>query len=444
VLRSVTFGIGIILAVAAFFGYLLLGGFLAPPPYDVVVAVQDIPPYTQLDASMLGVDSQHLNSQVVRTLVQRDELDQYVGGFVTTQIYAGEPLRKSAVVSATNSEGASRLSLIMKDPNRVAMVIPVDPKSAPSQVVAGDYVDIVIGLAAGSIPVSGNNNPSFDELLTNPSNSVLGPPPNVSAIPTLSPILKPIGLGSTNPISGVVSASDMNLPVAKAVIRDVPVLATSFQKVPNPSYASSGGSFGGSDQSAAVQPAYVPGDIQSLTVSVPRGSEELLKFGLDNGKISVVLLPLQTGEEANAKNTQDSTLGISWNDVLALLLAERTQALNATATSIASSVSNSPAQVETTSTPPAMPSATSNEATATRPTVDTTATIGPGAAAVTTPTLEPTASPTAQATAGGNTIPTGLDWGGLLTPLLCGFVLLILLVVAIRFIRTRRRQNALV
>ncbi len=445
-LRSVTFGIGIILALAAFCGYLLLGGFLAPPPYQVVVAVQDIPAYTQLDAGMLGVDSQHLNSQVVRTLVQRDELDQYVGGFVTTPIYAGEPLLKADVVSAANPQGANRLSLILKDPNRVAMVIPVDPKTAPEQVVSGDYVDLVIGLAAGSIPVSGNNNPDFNELLTSSSTNPSAPPLIPNVIPTLSPSVKPTAISSTTPISGLVSADNMNLPVAKAVLRDVPVLATSFQKVPNPSYTSSGGGLGGSDQTAAAQPAYIQGDIQSLTVSVPRASEELLKFGLDNGKVNIVLLPLQTGEAASASNAQDPTLGISWNDILAFLIQERTQAVSATATSIASSTPSSQTASNATATAASTPSSAATSATPNAARANTApTTAGPIATAANTPVLQATTTPTAPATStGGNTIPTGLDWGAILTPLLCGFVLLVLLVVAIRFIRTRRRQNAII
>ena len=46
-LRSATFTIGILLAGLAFLGYLFLGGLMAPPPYSVVVAVQDIPANSQ-------------------------------------------------------------------------------------------------------------------------------------------------------------------------------------------------------------------------------------------------------------------------------------------------------------------------------------------------------------------------------------------------------------
>lgn len=72
-LKSATFMIGILLALGAFVGFLLLGNFLAPPPAQVVVALRDIPPYTPLDQNMLGVDAQHLNGQVLATLVRKKE-----------------------------------------------------------------------------------------------------------------------------------------------------------------------------------------------------------------------------------------------------------------------------------------------------------------------------------------------------------------------------------
>jgi hypothetical protein len=266
-------------------------------------------------------------------------------------------------------------------------------------------------------------------------------------IPTVSAI-QPVGITATNPVSGVVAAGDMNLPLAKAVVRNVSVLATNFQKVPNPAYASSGNAFGGSDQQAPPQPEYTQGDIQSLTVSIPRGSEELVKFGLDNGKVNVVLFPLQPAEGANANNVQDPTLGISWNDVLAFLIEERTQALKAAASASASNSSaNGSAATQSAPTSAVTPTTVVRAATPTTAQTGSTPTPSGAVAGAFTPPPSPELTTVPQSPLNapyGNTIPTGLDWGAIITPLLCGFVLLILLVVAIRFIRTRRRQNALV
>ena len=85
-LRSATFTIGIVLAILAFVGFLMLGGMMAPPPYSVVVAVQDIPAYSTLDPNALGVDAQRINSQVAQTLILREEIDQYVGGSAVLRV----------------------------------------------------------------------------------------------------------------------------------------------------------------------------------------------------------------------------------------------------------------------------------------------------------------------------------------------------------------------
>jgi len=88
-----------------------------------VVAVEDIPAYSVLDPNALGIDAERINGQVASTLIQREEIDQYVGGFVIENIHAGEPLRKSAIVAQGNPEAANRLALVMTDPEKVAMIV---------------------------------------------------------------------------------------------------------------------------------------------------------------------------------------------------------------------------------------------------------------------------------------------------------------------------------
>ncbi len=118
VLRSVTFIVGLSLAVGAFVAYLALGGVLNPPPYEVVVAVRDIPPYTIITSDALARDPQTMSGTVARTLVHAKELNRYVGGMAIEHIHAGEPLRKSAVIAADNPAAARRLSLALDDPAR--------------------------------------------------------------------------------------------------------------------------------------------------------------------------------------------------------------------------------------------------------------------------------------------------------------------------------------
>lgn len=425
-LRSATFTIGILLAGLAFVGFLMLGGMMAPPPYSIVVAVQDIPAYSTLDPNALGVDAQRINSQVARALILREEVDQYIGGFILENIRAGEPLRKGAIVAPNNPQAINRLALIMTDPDKVAMVIPVDPKTAPSQIAPGDWVDLVVGFAPGNI--SAGSNSTFSHLLAPPTPVSpivsFGPTPVGGArpVPTVPPNPSPPNPPIT---SGSVSANDMNLPADKVMIQNVPVLAVRFQQVPNPAFTGSGAGFGQSQQAQGTsQPAYIQGDIQTITVLVPRASVELLTFGKDNGRVHVVLLPAQTA--AAAQGAQSPTFGITFNDVLAWMMRER---------ALAASGQGQPGAAQPTQAVPPLSQPTSIPG------------VGqPPQPASTQPTAQPTrASNSPRSTpVTPTTIPTGLDIGALLVPLLCGVVLLFVFVAVVRFVRKRRRDSSLV
>lgn len=412
-LRSATFTIGLLLAIAAFVGFLMLGGMMAPPPYSVVVAIQDVPAFSTLDPSALGVDAQRINSQVAHTLILREEIDQYVGGFVLENIRAGEPLRKSAIVAPGNPQALNRLSLVMTEPDKVAMVIPVDAKTAPGQIAPGDWVDLVIGLAPGNI--SAGSSSTFSNLLAPPTSVSpivpFGPTPpgSLRSLPTPTPVPSPSNL---TPTSGSVGAGEMNLPADKVVIQNVAVLAVRFQQVPNPAFTGSGAGFGQSQPSqTTAQTAYIQGDIQSVTALLPRSSVELVTFGTDNGRVHLVLLPVRTGQAANG--AQSPTFGVTFNDVLAWMMRER---------SLASAGQTQPSQI---APPPPQP------------------TTMPGA---NQPTVQPTrapANPPRPTPPEPETIPTGLDVAALLVPLLCGVVLLFLVVAVVRFVRQRRRDSGL-
>lgn len=423
-LRSATFGIGILLAGLAFVGFLMLGGMMAPPPYSVLVAVQDIPAYSTLDPSLLGVDSQRINAQVARTLILREEIDQYAGGFVLENIHAGEPLRKGALVAPDNPEAVTRLALMMTDPDKVAMVLPLDAKSAPAQIAAGDWVDLVVGLAPGNI--SAGSNSTFSSLL-------LAPTPVLPALSFGSPVTgtaRPaatVAAPQANSLSsaGATSAGEMNLPADKVVIQNIPVLAVRFAQIPNPAFTGSGAGFGSSQPSeGSAQSPYVQGDLQSVTVVIPRSSVELVTFGIDNGRLHLALLPVKSAQASNGAQTP--TFGITFNDVLAWMMRER--ALAATGQPQASTLQAVPVTPTATATTSAATSATATPFSSSQPTArETRVPVNPPASTPNTPT----------------TIPTGLDLGALLVPLLGGIVLLVLFVAVVRFVRQRRRSSGL-
>ena len=134
----------------------------------------------------------------------------------------------------------------MTDPDKVAMVIPVDPKTAPSQIAPGDWLDLVVGLAPGNISV-GKQHDLFefaraaDACIADCSVRSDSDGWSTRPVPTLPP--NPSGsIRATN--AGNVGATDMNLPADKVVIQNVPVLAVRFQQVPNPAFTGSGAGFG--------------------------------------------------------------------------------------------------------------------------------------------------------------------------------------------------------
>ena len=304
-LRSSTFIIGILLAVGAFAALLLLGTMFNPPPYQVVIASANIPAYSNLTGDLLALDSQTMSDQVAASLVTRDELDQYLGGLTIENIRAGEPLRKGAIVSAANPSAANRLALMLDDAQSVAMVIPVDPKTAPEQIQAGDYVDVVLSLTPGAI--NANTTENFGDAQATPN-----------AIATLLPRPTRALTVTTTLSATVLSPEEMNLPATKVTIRQVPILAVRRERIANPNFAVAPVG----EDASPNEPAFVEGDIQAVIIRIPRESVELLTFAMDNGKVHLSLLSPHVVE-----NQQDApTLGMSWNDVINWMMEERRRA----------------------------------------------------------------------------------------------------------------------
>lgn len=304
-LRSATFAIGLVLAIGAFAAFVVLGTLVNPPPYQVVVALQDIPAYSSLEPGALGVDAQTMSSSVVRELVTRDELDQLLGGFTVETIRAGEPLRKSAIVTSGDTGTVSRAALMLNDPEQVGMIVPVDPKSAPEQIEAGDLVDLILSLTPGTI--NANNQGTFGSIRETPS-------VETTVLPRATPGL-PAGAVLT---ATVLSAEEMNLPIAKVAIKKVSVLAVRRERIANPDFtvAPTNG------ETQSQPPAFVAGDIQSVLVRVPRTSVELLTFAMDNGHVHLSLLSPRLAKESG----DSPTLGVSWNDMINWMMEERRRA----------------------------------------------------------------------------------------------------------------------
>ena len=259
--KSLTFFIGLILFVAAFVVILVAGRIFNPPPYRIVIALQDVPPYTVLTREMLAVDEQTMNPRVASRLVHEAEIDSYVGSLVIETVHAGEPLRRNSVVMPDNPAAAHRLSLALSDPDLVAAVVPVNPKIIPDNVTAGDYVNVTLGVA-------GNVSQLTPTDWSGTANSTAwGAPPADVATPTPVPLTPTLSLTSTGPLPLSGEVPEVVPPLDKVVLPHMQVLHVAREKVPNPNY---GMTFG---QEGAQEPPFLEGNIEvATTTSQPSAS----------------------------------------------------------------------------------------------------------------------------------------------------------------------------
>ena len=259
--------------VVGFLGNLLFGTLINPPTTSIVVARVEIPVGTILTREMLGVDDMILNNQVAAVLVQEADLPMIVGGMNVEPIHAFQPVHLSSIVADGNPAATGRLSLTLTDPDVVAMVVPANSQTAPQSIVAGDYIDLNFSVGSATF---------LDGTLST------APTPRIS------------------------------LPIAKTIVHAARVLSVVYDDVPNPGYLGPDG----------TEPAIIQGAPIALVVAVPRDAEEIVHFALANGSIHVALLSPQNDNQAEA-GKRLPTLGMSWDDMVALFRLERDAALEA-------------------------------------------------------------------------------------------------------------------
>jgi len=292
-LRSLTFFVGLLLFIGSFAAIVLFGAIFNPAPYQIAVALHDLPPYTILEPAMVGVDAQTMASQVAVRLVHEAELDTYLGGMLIEPVHAGEPLRRMAIVAPDNPAARKRIALALSDPDKVAMVIPADPDIVPDSVQPGDFVNIT--MAVGQVQ-------QMDERAAGLAGSATATPAPASVEEVTER-----------------AAANVVLPFAKIVLQDVLVLQVQKEKIQNPGYGA-----GFSDQ-ASSEPAYIDGDLQRLVALVPADAQEMVAFAIANGALQLTLAPHVAVHNA----LPGSTFGITWDDFKAFFRAEREKSIAA-------------------------------------------------------------------------------------------------------------------
>lgn len=292
--------LAIVLMAAGFLGVLAIGQVVNPPPASIAVAIADIPVGTVLSEELVAMDEVHMDSRVLAVLVQSDELKALLGGVVVEPIHALQPIAKAAIAAEGNPATVTRLALGLSDPDMVAMVIPVDPTTSPDAIVEGDRVDLSFGV--GSLVASG------ERLSTEPT-------PSHFVSNGLEPLLE---YEATEHGQAAASAAEplLMLPVAKRIVSAAQVLAVIRDVRSVPSETEDG----------QLTTAQVAGEIRGLVVAIPRDAQELVQFAVDNGHVRVALLSAAADDDGQ---TRQPTLGMTWNDLVALVRMEREQALQA-------------------------------------------------------------------------------------------------------------------
>ncbi len=304
--RFVTLAIGLLLVIGAFLGFLFWGSIANPAPYRVVVALKDIPPGGEIKFDVLTVDEQIINPRVAQRFILESELSQYLGATAVENIFAGEPLTKLRVVTGDVAKRTKRLALALADERLVAMVIPVSPKSAPQEIVPGDFVNLVWGVGNQT---SLNIPEDRPVVTTNQAQRTPTPTPRPDAPAAPDKVV---------------------LPVAKTILHRAVVARVNFQQIPNPNYVASGL---GSSNTGREAP-FLQGSIESLVLLVPRETQEMVAFALHP-------CPAEGGRAERAAGTYNGTVhvtlwssrvepnevtplpGVMWSDVLNGILDNR-------------------------------------------------------------------------------------------------------------------------
>lgn len=302
--NSAVIVLAIILMVGGFLGVLFIGQLVNPSPVPVAVAVVDIPAGTTLTEAMIAIDDVHMDAKVIAGLVHEGELTDYIGGVVVERIHAFQPVHKAAISVSGNPASANRLALALSDPNLIAMVVPVNVGTAPDAIVEGDFVDINFGVGSttafgGMLSTAPTEEPfgaGFGAL--NPAVDELQIEATVSPTPTPEPLLM--------------------LPVAKTVVRSAQVMAVIREERTSTVQSAPG---------AEAETVVVKGKIIALVVAIPREAQELLEFAIDNGTVRVALLSAQIADHGSG--TPTPSLGMTWNDLVALVRMQREAALSA-------------------------------------------------------------------------------------------------------------------
>ncbi|TET49281.1 MAG: hypothetical protein E3J64_09875 [Anaerolineales bacterium] len=278
-MRRLQLLLGLLLAVVAFGGVLLMNQVTQAPTYEVIVVAQEIPAFTRLQSDMIFLDLQSVSPAVAEKYVLGDQWLALVaaGGVAVENLHPGEPLLRESVAFGAEAEGMSRLAVALDDPDQVILSIPVNHDELPA-VVPGDV--IALFFSAGSVRAQ----TLFTETLE-------GEP--TEKVETDS-------LDDTEPVT---VTTLLQLPVAKWLSNGV-VYRLNWELRENPNYGAPG---------MEQEPRYIEGQLKALDIVVHRDDAEWVAFALAHGQVRVAVLPAITRPAVEA-GTFPPEAGVTWTD----------------------------------------------------------------------------------------------------------------------------------
>ncbi|MBL8094775.1 MAG: hypothetical protein JNL73_11455 [Anaerolineales bacterium] len=291
---------GLLLMAISFAGVFLLGQVFNPPAVLVVVASRDFNAGDVVRLQDLATVSVHIDeteSGFYDTVFLQQDVQFLNNKIITQPVAAGQPIPRNAIVAAGNESGG--LSGQLEDSNLIALVVPVTEETAPPGIRAGDYVDLVYGVTGASyapvVPPTDVPYQAYGAPL------VLEPPTPDPVAVTPTPVAM------------------LYVPLAKTIVTNALVLDLVRETTTSSQVTANG-------QTVVRE---VAGPVTALVLAVPRDAQEVVQFALDTGVVRVSLLSANARADGTRTGERRPTLGMTWNDLVALLEMERDQRLQA-------------------------------------------------------------------------------------------------------------------
>jgi hypothetical protein len=295
-MRKLQLLVGIVLALAAAAGVFFVGKMTQPPTFDVVIAVDQIPPFAVLGEGDVSVDTQSVSPRVARGYVQaKDWQEMITRGPVATveQLHPGQPLMREQVVSGADVAGLDRLSVALENPNQVIVSVPIKGEATPS-VVPGDVVALYFSI--GRI----NAQQLITEVVTGPEST-----PSFGDVTTMT-------ISGVEAMERTTETIEVDMPLSKQIAEGV-VYRLNRVREKNPNYGRPG---------AENEPMYIEGELLGLDVVVEKETAEWISFALVNGNVRIGVLPAVTRPDVEA-DTLPATEGVTWTDFEDLFFEDR-------------------------------------------------------------------------------------------------------------------------